>query len=43
MTLLIPHKPLFLVDTLGFVDGVGVSVLQWFKNKYTGNALLNQI
>lgn len=25
MTLLIPHKPLFLVDTLGFVDGGG-----WF-------------
>lgn len=40
MTLLIPHKPLFLVDTLGFVDG-GV-VLQCFKNTSTGNALLNQ-
>lgn len=40
MTLLIPHKPFFLVAPRGFVD-VGV-VLQWFRNPYTGNAFLEQ-
>lgn len=42
MTLLIPHKPLFLVDTLGFVNGGEGSGSAVFKNTCTGNALLNQ-
>lgn len=40
MTLLIPHKPFFLVAPRDFVDG-GV-VLQCFRNPYTGNAFLDQ-